>query len=100
MATYKDIKGTSIEVVSSDPSNPVLGQIWYNTTSQSLKGLGVSSVGAWSTGGNLGAGRYGLAGAGTQTAGLAVSGEASPGLTNATEEWTAPDVVIKTVSDS
>ena len=50
MATYKDIKGTSIEVVSSDPSNPVLGQIWYNTTSQSLKGVELGVEG-WSTGG-------------------------------------------------
>ena len=67
MATYKDIKGTSIEVVSSDPSNPVIGQIWYNTTSQTLKGLEFGAA-AWATGGNLGTARSTLAGAGTQTA--------------------------------
>ena len=37
MATYKEIIGTNIEVVSSDPSNPVTGQVWYNTTTDQLK---------------------------------------------------------------
>jgi hypothetical protein len=38
MATYKEIKGTQIEVLESDPSNPVEGQVWYNSTSNVLKG--------------------------------------------------------------
>ena len=38
MTTYKEIKGTQIEVVSSDPSNPVEGQVWYNSTDQAVKG--------------------------------------------------------------
>jgi hypothetical protein len=38
MATYKEIFGTDVEVVSSDPANPVTGQVWYNTTTQQLKG--------------------------------------------------------------
>jgi hypothetical protein len=97
MATYKEIKGTSIEVVSSDPSNPQLGQIWYNTTSQTLKGEEFGAA-AWSAGGNLGTARYYLTGedAGTQTAGLAFGGSpgSSPFMTNSTEEyngssWTA-----------
>ena len=37
MATYKEIKGTQIEAVSSDPSNPVEGQVWYNTTTQNIQ---------------------------------------------------------------
>ena len=81
MATYKEIHGTSIEVLASDPSNPVLGQIWYNTTSQSLKGLGVSLTAAWATGGNLITAKQ-KSGAGTQTAALAFG----PG-TNFTEEY-------------
>jgi len=38
MATYKEIRGTQIEAVATDPSNPVEGQVWYNTTSNVLKG--------------------------------------------------------------
>ena len=77
MTTYKDIKGTSIEVVSSDPSNPLLGQIWYNTTSQTLKGFAIGSTASWATGGNLTTARKQLGGCGTQTAGLAFGGSLS-----------------------
>ena len=58
MATYKEIKGTEIEVLASDPSNPVEGQVWYNSTSNVLKGqAATSTVGAWATGGSLNTGR-------------------------------------------
>jgi hypothetical protein len=33
MTTFKEIRGTTIEVVSSDPANPETGQIWYNSSS-------------------------------------------------------------------
>ena len=74
MATYKEIKGTDITVVSSDPSNPVTGEVWYNTTTQQLKGYQQVLGNAWSTGGNLNTARHNLKGAGTQTAGLAFGG--------------------------
>tara|TARA_R110001606_G_scaffold350618_1_gene500772 strand:+ start:378 stop:542 length:165 start_codon:yes stop_codon:yes gene_type:complete len=38
MATYKELKGTSIQLLSSDPSNPIVGQIWFNTSTNLLKG--------------------------------------------------------------
>jgi hypothetical protein len=38
MTTFKEIRGTAIESVSSDPSNPEVGQIWYNNTIGVLKG--------------------------------------------------------------
>ncbi len=38
MTTFKEIRGTTIEVVSSDPSNPELVQTWYNNSSGTLKG--------------------------------------------------------------
>ena len=53
MTTYKEINGTDITVVSSDPSNPVTGEVWYNTTTQKLKGYQQVLGNAWSTGGNL-----------------------------------------------
>src|SRR5210317_1806808 len=75
MATYKEIFGTDVEVVSSDPANPVVGQVWYNTTTQELKGYKQFIGNAWSTGGSLNTARAQLAGAGTQTAGLTTGGE-------------------------
>jgi hypothetical protein len=39
MTTFKEIRGQLIRSVSSDPDNPQVGQIWYNNTIGSLKGL-------------------------------------------------------------
>ena len=77
MTTYKEKHGTNIEVVSSDPSNPVAGQIWYNSSTNAVKGYGFVS-GSWATGGALNTARNGLAGAGTQTSALAMGGETPP----------------------
>ena len=49
MTTYKEIKGTQIEVLESDPSNPVEGQVWYNSTSNVLKGQAANTEGSRST---------------------------------------------------
>ena len=38
MTTFKEIRGTAIQSVSSDPTNPEEGQIWYNNTIGVLKG--------------------------------------------------------------
>ena len=80
MATYKEIFGTDVEVVSSDPANPVTGQVWYNTTTQQLKGYKQFIGNAWSTGGNMNTARGFLGGTGTQTAALAFGG--NPGSPN------------------
>ena len=90
MATYKEINGTNIEAVSSDPANPVEGQVWYNTTSQTLKGQSATTAGAWSTGGALNQGRIAAQnGAGTQTAGLVYGGlvETTGTYLNQTEKY-------------
>jgi len=53
MAQYTGIQGQNILIVSSDPANPVEGQIWYNTTSNTLKAYQYYATNAWATGGNL-----------------------------------------------
>ena len=92
MTTFKEIRGTAIQSVSSDPTNPEVGQIWYNNTIGVLKGYDLT-LAAWATGGNMTTARGGLAGAGTQTAALAFSG-ITTAPTGATESyngtsWTA-----------
>jgi hypothetical protein len=74
MTTFKEIRGTTIEVVSSDPSNPEGGQIWYNSSSGTLKGSAYSA--AWSSGGNMNNGRGGIGTSknGTQTATIGAGG--------------------------
>jgi hypothetical protein len=63
-----------------------LGQVWYNGTTKALKFTDETFSSAWATGGNMNTARHSIAGAGTQTAGLAFGGEAPP-YTGATEEY-------------
>ena len=49
MATYKGIKGFTIQNLSADPPSPTIGDVWYNSTSNKLKGYANVS-GAWATG--------------------------------------------------
>ena len=93
MGNYKTDHGFQIKHRSSDPTNPVEGEIWYNTTTQKLKVTPL--IGAMSSGGNYPIAVYSHAGAGTQTAALGTGG-LSPG-TNPTNtaatydgsSWTA-----------
>ena len=68
MAVYKTEHGFQIKSRSSDPSNLYEGEIWYNTTTQTLK---VSPlIEAFSSGGNLPQAIARAHTAGTQTAAL------------------------------
>ena len=79
MANYKDIHGSNIETVTSNPDNPVNGQVWYNSTDQALRGFTSNPAGAWASGGNLNTGRSYMIGAGTQTSALGSGGQGPPG---------------------
>ena len=73
MSTYKELHGFRVEVVSSNPSNPKEGEVWYNSTLGQLKGY-VLGAGAFSSGGNMPESLSGNSGAGTQTTGLSMGG--------------------------
>ena len=94
MAEYESIHGTRVRYLTSDPTlnSSYEGQVWYNSTAGTNKAL--VQIKATSSGGNMGTGRYGVGGAGTQTAGLAFTGSpgSSPYLSNVTAaqtEWDA-----------
>jgi len=77
MADLKTIKGFKVESLATDPS--VIGQVYYNTASNTLKY--VTTVGAWATGGtaNQLRGDVGSASSGnTQTAAIAFGGYYNP----------------------
>ena len=96
MATYKGTHGTKIQNYTSDPANPLQGEVWYNSTSNSLKYFYVNP-GSWATSGSLNTARDSLAGAGIETAGLAFGGS-NPSKTALTEEWNGTGFVVKTLT--
>ena len=88
MADYKTLHGTNIETVSSDPSNPINGQVWYNSTDQVLKGFTSSPAGTWATSNAMNVARSSLSAQniGLQTAALAVGGASTPD-NSVVEQW-------------
>ena len=69
MATYRSIVGQKIKKVTSDPSNPIEGQMWYNSTSGKLRAR-LTVAAAFASGGNLPVGSSYAASSGTYTAAL------------------------------
>ena len=84
MSTFKEIQGRNIRSYTTNPDNPLEGQMWYNQTEQKLKGAAAS--GAWSSSAPLSTARSQGAGFGIQTAALYVGGDTPP-VTNVTEEY-------------
>ena len=86
MSTYREIVGKKIKKVSSDPSSGLDGEMWYNSTSGSLKGLAISEAFLSVT--SLSTARFATAGAGSQTASLITGGQTPPAAAStATEEY-------------
>jgi len=91
MATYKAEHGFQIKHRSSDPPSPIAGEIWYNSTTQTLKCA--PEIAAWSSGGNLSTARASGMYTGTQTANLLAGGYATTmsntSVTYDGSSWTA-----------
>ena len=87
MADYRAIKGLTIQTVSSDPSNLVIGDIWYNSTLGKLRGAKLAA-GSWSTGGDINTTRFagGSSGAAPRDTSL-IFGGSGPGNKDETEEY-------------
>jgi hypothetical protein len=87
MADYSSIKGNRVQYLSTDPTldSNSEGQVWYNTSTGSLKGL--VQIKAWSNSGNLPVGVRNHAGSGPVTAGIIYGGYNPPSTatTNAHE---------------
>ena len=83
MADYKTIHGTTVKSYTTDPDNPIEGQVWYDKTNEVLQYQhpNVTSAGAWRTQANMNNARNGMWGAGIATAALAFGGSPVTGQT-------------------
>ena len=92
MGKYRGIKGVKLQSLASDPSVFANGDVWFNTTSNTLK-YNVEGAGSWASANDIPANRGNSGACGTKTAGLYVGGsEPNPTLNNALEfdgtNWT------------
>ena len=87
MATYIGIKGVPIQTIAGDPANRIVGQVWYNTTANTLKGYGMQGTGAWASIASCNNARQNAGSTGTSTSAvLMFSGEPAP-VKYKTEDW-------------
>ena len=86
MATYRELVGKKIKKVTSDPSDSIDGQMWYNSTTGAIRGLAVLEATRSATPMTNKRSLYGF-GVGTGTAGLVVGGLDDSTYLNAVEEW-------------
>jgi hypothetical protein len=102
MATYYGTYGQKVQYLASDPSDPQIGQVWYNSTSATLKVRQLTTVNAWATGGAIptATDNAGAAGSGTQNASLYFGGGTGPTYLTTSQSyngtsWTAtPSMTI------
>ena len=92
MSTYKEIRGLKVRDYTTNPDNPIEGQLWYNKTDQVGKYQIPNQVSSWRTGGNLNTGRAegasgGLSNAAIFGGGYSGSNETDTELYNGTA-WT------------
>ena len=83
MTTFRQISGQLVKSYTTNPDNPLEGQMWYNQTELKLKG--VTALAAWISGSSMTTARNYLAGCGIQTSALAFGG--GPGSKTDTEEY-------------
>ena len=79
MADYQNIRGLRVKYLSTDPSTTTAGEVWYNSTSGTLK-ASVLGTAAWSSGGNMVAGRRNAVTFGLQTAAIFAGGHTPGGI--------------------
>jgi hypothetical protein len=79
MTTYKELFGKAVKYLSTDPTDDIEGQIWYNSTSGTFK-TQVNLGGVWSSAAPLITARalLSMGNTGTQTAGIAIGGRTNP----------------------
>ena len=89
MADYKTIHGTKVRTYTTNPDNPIEGQVWYNDTDNVLKFQFPNRTSSWRTANVLNTARRHLAGAGaSNTISLAFGGNKNPNtVTGETESY-------------
>ena len=85
MSTYREIIGKKIKKVSSDPSDGLDGEMWYNSTTGTLRGPAILE--AWSSAAPMVAGKGQSGNFGIQTSAVSAAGSFAPARTDNSYEY-------------
>ena len=99
MATYYGTYGQKVQYLASDPSDPQTGQVWYNSTSATLKVRSITTSGAWASATALPTAKSVIGQAGTASATVIFGGYVEPDYTNVTQTyngstWSTPPATL------
>src|SRR6056300_984326 len=86
VTAYPPSVGAGVSQLASDPPSPTEGQMWYNTTTNTLKQYALGA-GSWASGGSLNTAKGFMGSAGTQTSALAFGGQPPPAGLTETESY-------------
>ena len=94
MADYQDIRGLRVKYLSADPSNTATGEVWYNSTTGTLRSRLLTE--AWASAAPTINTLYRRSSAGPTTAAFLAGGDAGSGPTvsNLTEEWSGTGFAV------
>ena len=87
MSTYKEIRGLKVRDYTTNPDNPIEGQLWYNTTDNVAKYQIPDVLSSWSTAVDLPYSTTGASGVGSKTAALIFGGETPSGEVTTTVKY-------------
>jgi len=76
-----------VQDYTTDPDNPITGQVWYNETANTIRVEAATTVGSWATGNNMNTGRAGMGSAGTYNTALGFGGYAPSSFRALTESY-------------
>ena len=86
MSTYKEIRGLKVRDYTTNPDNPIEGQLWYNTTDNVARYRIPNKTAAWRTVASVNTARRDGAGAGAYNSALFSAGYASD-YSTLNESW-------------
>ena len=89
MADLKSIKGFHVQNIDGDPDNPIVGDLYYNTSAGAFKavGAGGAPIGTWASAPSLNNARSLLAAAGASNSAAMAFGGDNSGVKNLTETF-------------
>ena len=78
MSTYKEIRGLKVRDYTTNPDNPIEGQLWYNETDNVAKYQIPNLLASWRTANNANTARSSGVSAGIQTSAIVYAGFSNP----------------------